>query len=502
MASWPKRALEWIDSRLGFSAVLEHPIPKSASGPMGWWYVFGSASMTLLFLQILSGIGLVMVYVPTARDAYDSLLYLNYEQPMGWFIRALHFWSGSGMVVMVLIHMTQVFLHGSFKFPRELTWVLGVFLFLFTLGLAFSGQVLRWDTDAYWGVGVGAAMAGRVPVIGPIIVQLLLGGEIIGSSTLARFFALHVFVLPGLLLMTLALHLWLVLKQGISEAPEPGKEVDPATYHAEYEEKLKDGEPFLGDATWKDAIFSSLVVIVVVSLAAVVGPMGPSDPPDPTLSGANPRPDWPFLWLFALLSLSPPEYETFIILVFPLVLVASLLSVPFISNRGERAPSKRPAAVLLVVVLYSLFGVLTYLGHTADWSPIMDAWGSDPMPVAMVERSSPIELQGMLVFQNKNCRNCHAIDGIGGRRGPDLNGVGARLTIEQLIDQVSNGTPGGGNMPAYGKQINPAEMEVLSTFLASLRTKDVGPAKPHLTPGKMILTPTEKESSKDGSETN
>src|SRR5215475_2765449 len=120
--------------------------------------------MTMLLLQILTGIGLALVYVPSADKAYDSLLSLNYDFSLGLFLRALHYYAGSGMVVLVLVHMTQVFLHGAYKYPRELTWVLGVFLLLLTMGLMFSGQVLRWDSDAYWGLAVGGSMAGRVPV--------------------------------------------------------------------------------------------------------------------------------------------------------------------------------------------------------------------------------------------------------------------------------------------------------------------------------------------------
>src|SRR3954449_7084185 len=126
-----KRVLDWLEARLNLretvGPMVTHPIPRGAAGPKGWWYVFGSASMTLLGIQILTGIGLALVYVPTADQAYESLLYLNYEQPFGWFLRSLHYWSGSGMVVMVFLHMTQVFLHGAYKYPRELTWVVGVF---------------------------------------------------------------------------------------------------------------------------------------------------------------------------------------------------------------------------------------------------------------------------------------------------------------------------------------------------------------------------------------
>jgi ubiquinol-cytochrome c reductase cytochrome b subunit len=371
--------------------------------------------------------------------------------------------------VMVLAHMTQVFLHGAYKYPRELTWVLGVFLLLCTLGMFFSGQVLRWDPDAYWGLAVAGSMAGRVPVAGPQVVHLVLGGSVIGGDSLSRFFTLHVFVIPGTLGLFLAIHLWLVLRKGISDAPIPGQVVDPSTYDESYEEELKRGVPFLGEAMLKDIFFSALTVIIVVAISAILGPKGPSGPVDPTLGGANPRPEWPFLWLFALLSISPPEAETFIILVFPVLLIIGLLLVPFLSNRGERAPSRRPAAVLTVIVGYTLMGVLTYLGVTAPWSPKMTAWSGDPIPPRIVKNSTPLLLQGAIQFQNKNCRNCHALDGLGGRRGPDLSKVGMELTRNQLIDQISNGTPGGGNMPAYGKQMKPTEMTALVDFLVSLR---------------------------------
>lgn len=481
MKRWLSAAADWFDARLGVRAtllpMLRHPIPREAAGPMGWWYVFGSAALTLFLIQILSGIALALVYVPSADNAYESLLYLNDEAPLGWFLRALHYYAGSGMVVLVLVHMTQVFLHGSFKYPRELTWVLGVLLLLCTLGMFFTGQVLRWDPDAYWGLAIGGAMAGRVPLVGPWLVRQLFGGPVIGGDSLSRFFTLHVFVIPAALLLFVAIHLWLVLRRGISAPPVPGEVVDPESYDEEYEQSLKDGVPFFGDAMVKDALFSALAVIVVVILAAVLGPKGPSGPPDPALSGGTPRPEWPFLWLFAMLALSPPWAETVIMLVFPLVLIITLILVPFVSQRGERAPSRRPMAVVSVIVIYTVLGVLTWLGNAAPWSPHMTAWSSDPVPESMVRNSTPTRLMGAALFQNKDCRNCHALDGSGGRRGPDLTTVGTRLTREQLISQISNGTPGGGNnggpgggnMPAYGKQITPAEMTALVAFLENLR---------------------------------
>ena len=480
MKRWLPAVGNWFDGRLRLRATLvpmmEHPIPREVAGPMGWWYVLGSASLAMLVIQILTGIGLALVYVPSADKAYDSLVYMDYEQTLGWFLRALHYYAGSGMVVLVLAHMTQVFLHGAYKYPRELTWVVGVFLLLCTLGMFFTGQVLRWDPDAYWGLAVGGAMAGRVPLAGPWVVRMLLGGAVISGDSLSRFFALHVFVIPGALLFFLAVHLWLVLKCGISAPPVPGQVVDPKTYNEDYENRLKSGVPFLGDAMLKDALFSFLAVIAVLVVAAVLGPKGPTGPPDPTLPGANPRPEWPFLWLFALLSLSPPGAETFIILVFPVILIGILFLVPFVSHRGERAPSRRPVAVLAVIVIYTALGVLTYQGMTSPWSPKMTAWSGDPIPESLVQDSTPLRLQGAALFQNKSCRNCHALLGTGGQRGPDLTTVGTRLTPGQLIDQISNGTPGGGNMPAYGKQISPAEMTALVEFLENLRPADIPPA--------------------------
>ena len=317
-----KRILAWFEARLSLrdtvGPMLMHPIPRGAAGPMGWWYVFGSASMTLLMIQILTGIGLALVYVPTADQAYESLVYLNYQQPLGWFLRSLHYWSGSAMVVMVVVHMTQVFLHGAFKYPRELNWLTGVLLLLVTLGMAFTGQVLRWDADAYWGVGVGASMAGRVPVLGPYIVDLLLGGPIIGGRhaepVLRPARVRHPRPAAG-------------LPGGASLAGAQARDQraagagqdrrSPNLSGGVRERTASEGVPFFGEAMLKDALFSSLTVIVVVVLAAIAGPKGPGALPEPALLGANPKPDWPFWWLFALLSLSPPAAETFIILVFP-----------------------------------------------------------------------------------------------------------------------------------------------------------------------------------------
>jgi ubiquinol-cytochrome c reductase cytochrome b subunit len=298
------------------------------------------------------------------------------------------------------------------------------------------------------------------------VVETILGGPNIGAATLSRFFALHVFILPILLVLTLAVHLHLVMHKGISEPPVPGKPVDPATYDAEYEKELANGEPFFPDALYKDGIFSVLAVLAVVVIAAIMGPYGPGELPDPTLTHANPRPDWYFLSAFALMALMQPALEEVVMLILPVAVFGVLAVLPFVDNKGERAWQRRPFAVLIVILLWSSFIVLCWLGHKAPWSPPMTAWSGDPVPPNLLQDRTPLELQGAVVFQNKTCRNCHALEGIGGVRGPDLTAVGTRLTHDELIRQVLQG---GGNMPAYGKQLSPQEVEALVSFLGQLR---------------------------------
>src|SRR5271165_452444 len=249
----------WIDQRLQLGGVIReaitHPVPRSSAS---WWYVFGSAALTIFGLQVVTGILLALTYVPSAAEAWNSLQHLNHDVTLGWFLRAVHGWGSDFMVAIVLIHMCQVFLFGAYKYPRELTWIIGVFLILMTLGMAFTGQVLRFDQDAYWGLGIGASILSRVPWIGAPAVNLMLGGPIIGAATLSRFFALHVFVIPGILLGAVGLHIMMVLRLGINDWPMPGRIVRKATYEREYHEMShKTGIPFFPGGVWKDAAFSA-----------------------------------------------------------------------------------------------------------------------------------------------------------------------------------------------------------------------------------------------------
>jgi ubiquinol-cytochrome c reductase cytochrome b subunit len=466
----------WFDQRLQLSApireTMQHPVPRRTAS---WAYVFGSAAMTAFGLQLVTGILLAMVYVPSAGEAWSSLQSLNHQIALGWFIRALHGWGSNFMIAIVLIHMVQVFLFGAYKYPRELTWIVGVFLLLVTLGMAFTGQVLRFDQDAYWGLGIGTSIASRVPVVGPLLVSLLLGGPIIGGATLSRFFALHVFVVPGLLIGFVVVHVLLVLKLGVNEWPMPGRVVRRATYLREYHDLTqRDGVPFAPNAVWKDIVFSGFVLLAIAGSAYVLGPFGPSGEPDPTIIQTAPRPDFFFLWLYALLSFLPPSAETPLLLLGPAVIVIALLALPFFAGEGEKSWRRRPVAVLMVLLVAVSLGALTQLGTYTPWSPVMDAWSGDPVPSTCLTGRTALERRGAAVFQAKQCRNCHSLGESGGQRGPALDQVAVRLTEDQLIRQVIQGA---GNMPAYGKNLTPAETTALVAFLETLHPPAQPPAR-------------------------
>jgi len=426
-------------------------------------------------LQVVTGIMLALTYVPSAAEAWTSLQSLDHNVALGWFIRALHGWGSNFMVAIVLLHMVQVFLFGAYKYPRELTWVVGVFLLLMTLGMAFTGQIMRFDQDAYWGLGIGASVTSRVPFVGPALVEFLLGGPIIAGATLSRFFALHVFVIPALLIAFIGLHLLMVVKLGINEWPMPGRLVKKSTYESQYRELIKkEGIAFFPYAIWKDVVFAAIVITAIAACAAFFGPFGPSGEPDPTIIQTAPKPDYFFLWLYAILALLPPSLETPALFIGPAIVIAALLLLPFLFGEGEKSWRRRPMAVLSIVLLAISLATVTHLAGSAPWSPEMGAWSGQPVPQKFLQGRTALQRQGALVFQGKQCRNCHALDGKGGQRGPALDAVATRLTQDQLIRQVLQGR---GNMPAYGNNLSPAETTALVAFLETLHPARQRPAR-------------------------
>jgi quinol-cytochrome oxidoreductase complex cytochrome b subunit len=212
----------WLDERVGWrqvwDAIFLRKIPK-----VNWLFTLGSASLFVALNQIITGILLTIYYVPTPDHAYDSVQFITTQVPAGWLIRGLHHYGASAMVILVVLHMLRVIFYGAYKFPREVTWFSGVVLLLVTIGFGFTGYLLPWDQKAYWATTVGTRIAGTPPFIGDIILRIVRGGDELSAVTLARFFGVHVWVLPTLLLLLTAFHMYLVIRIGISAVPKRGE---------------------------------------------------------------------------------------------------------------------------------------------------------------------------------------------------------------------------------------------------------------------------------------
>jgi ubiquinol-cytochrome c reductase cytochrome b subunit len=463
----PGRMWAWLEERFEFEdsvmAVLRHPVPRELERRVGWYYVFGSATLAVFIVQVVTGVGLAMTYVPAPNSAYDSLQFISHDATLGAVVRGLHYFGAGAMVVLVLVHMTQVYLFGAFKFPREANWLTGSLLLLATLAMAFTGQLLRWDQDAFWAIVVAAEQAARAPVLGDWLARLIVAGNNVGGATLTRFYATHVFLIPAAIFGLIGLHLYLVIKRGISEPPVPGLVVDRPTYRSRYAEMLRRGIPFWPDAAWRDATASAVVVVALVLLAAIVGAPDLNKPADPTNVMADPRPDWYFLGYFALLALIPPATESIVIIGLPLFAFTFLFLVPLLWPDGERHWSRRPAAIAAVALPFIAYVSLTVAGLQSPWVPKLDG---GTLPANVTQNLTGAARNGADLFVSKSCFACHEIDGAGGRRGPDLTHIASRLDRAALTARIANG---GGGMPAYAGSVTPSELNDLVAFLSTRR---------------------------------
>ncbi|HYW35968.1 MAG TPA: cytochrome b N-terminal domain-containing protein [Balneolaceae bacterium] len=457
-----KKTWNWIDDRSGLSEAIlpmaKHPVPPGS----GWWYVFGSGTAFCLSLQVVTGICLALLYQPSSGTAYQSLKFIN-NFPLGHFLRNLHFFGASGMILLMGIHMIRVFIMASYKYPREMHWITGVILLLLTVMMGFTGQMLRWDADGIWAAVVAAEQAGRIPFIGKFLARFLIGGSTVGGETLSRFYAFHVFFIPAILFLFVGFHIYLVLRNGISEPPERDRPVIPGKYREWYENMLeRKGVPFFPDAAWRDVVFSFLVLVAIILLAIFAAAPKLGGPPDPTAIDVVPRPDWYLTWIFALYALMPFGIEDYVIVLGPLVVGAILLSIPFLANKGERSPMKRPWSVAGVAMVVTFIGAFWIMGHKSPWSP---KFTTKPLPATIVPKGNAAAKRGVKLFYTEGCQYCHSIGGRGGHKGPDLTYIGDRLTPREMRVRIINGGHQQGGMPAFGPTISNNQLHDIVAFL-------------------------------------
>ncbi len=464
MAAYMSRVLEWLQERLGTREQLFKFLYRRLPEGTTWWHTLGSATLFLILVQTLTGFFLAFYYVPSPEHAYDSLIYIQEELPFGAFIRGLHHWGASLTVVVVFLHMLRVFFMGAYKYPRELSWVVGVFLFLLIMLFGFTGYLLPWDQKAYWATVVGTHIAETAPLIGEYLRRILQGGVEVGARTLGRFYAAHVLILPAVLYALILVHLSMVIYQGI--APTPWGRfglIRKGDYQRLYEESKGKGETFF-EHLLRDGVVAFLLLLVLLWMAAFWKvPM--EEVADPTSTDYVPRPEWYFYFLFELLWLFPGKWIPVATFYIPLAAVLLLLFLPFYDRTPGRSPLKRPVASGIATAALFAIAFLTYQGATAPPPP--KAGTALPEEV----KALPPELaRGREVYEAQGCSACHVLKGTGSAAGPDLTRIGARRDAEWLkrfLKDPSAVRPGS-VMPPYG-ELPEEELDALARYLASLK---------------------------------
>jgi ubiquinol-cytochrome c reductase cytochrome b subunit len=438
------RFYNWLDSRLNLKPVqktlLDEPIPGGAS----WIYVFGSATLFLFLTQAITGMFLAVYYAPTPDHAYNSVRFIMEDVLFGSFVRGLHHWGASAMVIMIGFHMLQAFLYGAYKPPREVMWMVGVVLFLIVMAFAFTGYLLPWDQTAYWATQVGINMVGTVPLIGDDLARILRGGEMLGALTLSRFFAVHVLFLPAILVTGIALHLFILRRVG------------PAGPWTDERSALK-SEAFYPRQVFMDAVVMLGIFLILASLAAGI-PLPLTDKADPSDTSFVPVPEWYFLFYYELLKYVHGPLEPLATWVLPLIFIALLLFWPFIDRNPARNPTRRPAAILSGGVF--LLIVLSLLGISLK-------------NLYAVPRVDPAIAHGKAIFAQFGCAGCHRLHGEGAAVAPDLSYVGdtrpdREWHLRHFRDPQS--VSPGSFMPKF--PLSEQQLNDLTTYMLSLKRMD------------------------------
>jgi ubiquinol-cytochrome c reductase cytochrome b subunit len=443
-----------LPERVGWEKGLGPFLYKKLPHKTGWALTLGSASVLMFVTMFVTGVFLAMYYNPSPDKAYQAIEYIMNDVPAGRILRGLHHWGASAMVIIVFLHMATNFFSGTYRKPRELTWITGVIMLLIVLGLGFTGYLLPWDLKAYWATTVSTNIPKDIPLIGPFLSHLALGGESISGSTLTRFYAIHAMLLPALLVGFIAFHIYLVRAHGIAEEDED------ALTPSEGNEKVY---RFYPEHLWRSSIVFLAVFLILLGLS--LWAHIPREPVAGTLVESYlPRPEWYYMWLFQLLTLFPGHLEWVGSLVIPLLGVALLFLLPFLGKRNARIGVRNrplPLAIGMTVIVAIVY--LTVMGF-AGARPYGDV-------VTVPDRQlTASEQRGLYLYVDRQCAYCHQIDGAGGhRRGPDLaNEIAKRHSRDYLVRYIHD--PQSVNrtsiMPRY--DLPQQDLESLADFILSL----------------------------------
>jgi len=461
-----KKATDYLEDRLGVPTTWREFTDRNLPRGIGWIHTLGSATLFFLFVQVATGIFLAFYYVPSPEHAYESVYQITNQLQFGWLVRGIHKWSASLLVILVVLHLLRVLYMGAYKYPRELTWVVGVLLLLVVMAFGFTGYLLPWDQKAYWATVVGTHIASYAPLIGDYIMEILRGQPEVGVRTLGRFYAFHTLFLPLILFSLVGIHVAMVIKQGI--APLPVKKFASATrdeYYKLYARFKEKGRPFY-ESMAKDAIVSLALLLLVVFLAWKVGvPL--EKEADPTSATYVPRPEWYFFFLFELLWWFPGQWIPVATFWIPAFLILTLLLLPWLDRSVHRSPLRRPVTTAVTTVVLTLAIFLTYKGATAPKPPTVAAAARVKL---QTEALSPLAQKGMVIYEEQGCAACHTIAGEGGAAGPPLTKIGRTRDVDWLKKFLFDPTIKNpdSEMPPYD-DLSPEELEALVTYLQTLK---------------------------------
>jgi len=355
LASMTKPVRKWLEERLPVEKSEEFARKQAGKllpSNVSWWHTFGSLALFLMVNQIVTGILLMVYYRATGDAAFESVKFIMTKTWLGWLIRGLHSWGANLMVLALILHMFRTFMMGSFKKPRELTWVVGVILFGVTLTFGFTGYLLPWNQVSYWATTVGTEVAGAVPLFGGFVKYLLRGGEAVGEETLARFYAMHVTVLPWVLVGLVALHLFLMRLQGLSPM-EPVGEETPLT--------KENGIPFFPNHVLKEMVVFPWFFLILISIV-ILFPPELGEKADPFVTPEGIKPEWYFLPTYQLLKYFPKLLGITV----SMAPMAVLFLWPFLDRSKYRRPRHRPVSFAVGLSGLLLALVFGFLGHISE----------------------------------------------------------------------------------------------------------------------------------------
>lgn len=468
------RVREWLDQRTGYRRAAHAAFAEPVRGGASWAYVFGSALALTFAMQVVTGVLLALFYSPSTTQAWGSIHYIQHDVFLGWFVRGLHHYGSSAMVVIVVLHMFQTFIYRAYAAPREVNWWTGLILLGIVLGFSVTGYLLPWDQKGFWATRVVTSIAGAMPVIGDWLKTTIQGGNDLGNLTLTRFFGFHVFLLPALLAAFVVIHVALFRRHGVTVRPgRPAKDLELKT------------EPFWPRQVTYDVAFFAIIVAIIVAITLADHGASLEAPADPA-SGYPARPEWYFMWLFELLKLVPGSIEGLAMFLLVLAMAIFLALLPVVDRKPnvtarQRLPHFVVAGVFSVLVSTLMIVPMIEdardaglakqradLDRDADRAFALAEKGIPPGGAGELYLNDPIE-RGKRLFAAQ-CQTCHRVGDKGGDSAPDLTGYMTADWIRGVTADPSQprffGRTGVEGMPPT--EATPAELDKLVAYQMSL----------------------------------